>query len=264
MDAAVLKFRGEAVAEAWYQSEGDAVVLVIQVQKAVAGLTVADLLTAAGVSDDEFESWRTADGLPNTESRLPLPPEPGAAIHVRLKAPAAAEDLPPEVWQYLETAWRTILGLEASIDSSRLGMESLRSEMDAAFKRPLATEDKLNALQNDVAQWTKAKSRIHHSVPKAREFVHRATWALAQPERKSLEEIFKQHIEPRIPLPDADQVRLRLEHLQKDRQVLLAQGNTVNQECRGILGEVQRAVSTLQRNAVARKRNSGRERGKQF
>jgi hypothetical protein len=84
------------------------------------------------------------------------------------------------------------------------------------------------------------------------------------PERKKLEEIVKQHIEPRIPFAGIDQFRTRLEHLQKDRQVLLAQGNTVYQECRGIVGEVQRAVSTLQRNAADRKRNAGRERGKHF
>jgi len=139
--------------------------------------------------------------------------------------------------------------------------------MEAAFKKSLAVEEKLHALQADVAQWNKAKSRIHYALPKVREYIHRATFALAVPERKRLEEIFRNHIEPRIPLPEVDKVREQLEHLQKDRQVLFAQGNAVYQECRGITGEIQRALSTLQRNAAdnaRRKRDAKRQKGKHF
>ena len=153
----------------------------------------------------------------------------------RLPATKAVEQVVPlEKWQALEAIWKTILGLEASIDTSRLGMESLRSEMESAYKQTLTVEDKLHALQADVAQWNKAKSRVHYALPKVREFVHRATFALAVPERKRLDEIYRNHIEPRVPLPDLDQLREQLEHLQKDRQVLFAQGNAVYQECRGI------------------------------
>jgi hypothetical protein len=177
------------------------------------------------------------------------------------------QEVPPETWQALEALWKTILGLEASIDTSRLGMDGLRAEMEAAFKKALTVEEKLHALQGDVAQWNKAKSRIHYALPKVREFIHRATWALAVPERKRLEEIFRNHIEPRKPFPEVDKVREQLEHLQKDRQVLFAQGNAVYQECRGIIAEIQRALSTLQRNAADRarqKRSAGREKGKYF
>jgi hypothetical protein len=58
-----------------------------------------------------------------------------------------------------------------------------------------------------------------------------------------------------------------MEHLQKDRQVLFATGNAIYQECRGITAEIQRALSTLQRNAADRarqKRSAGREKGKFF
>jgi hypothetical protein len=177
------------------------------------------------------------------------------------------QEVPPEQWQALEALWRAILGLEASIESSRQSMEGVRAEMEAAFKKSLVVEEKVNALQSDVSQWNKAKNRIHYALPKAREFIHRATWAAGLAERKRLEEIFRNHIEPRVPLPGLDQVREQLEHLQKDRQVLFAQGNSVYQECRGILAEVQRALSTLQRNAadIARKkRSAGREKGKHF
>jgi hypothetical protein len=55
--------------------------------------------------------------------------------------------------------------------------------------------------------------------------------------------------------------------LQKDRQVLFAQGNAVMQECRGIIAEIQRAAGTLQRNAAdnaRRKREASRQKGKFF
>ena len=176
-------------------------------------------------------------------------------------------DASPEQWQSLETLWKSILGLEASIDTLRVSMESLRSEMEGAFKKSLVLEEKAHALQADVAQWNKAKSRIHFSLPKVREFIHRATWALSLPERKGLEEIFKKHIEPRIALPQVDRVREQLEHLQKNRQVLIAQGNSVHQECRSIAAEIQRALSTLQRHAAdnaREKRSASREKGKHF
>lgn len=59
----------------------------------------------------------------------------------------------------------------------------------------------------------------------------------------------------------------RLDHLQKERQGLFAQGNSVSQEWRSILGEIQRALSTLQRNATdnaRRKREAQRQKGKHF
>src|SRR5262245_66009071 len=98
-------------------------------------------------------------------------------------------------------------------------MDGQRAELEAAFKKPLTVEEKIHALQADVAQWGKAKNRIHFALPKVREFIHRATWALGLPERKRLEELFKSHIEPRVPFPEMDDVREQLEHLQKDRQV---------------------------------------------
>jgi hypothetical protein len=176
-------------------------------------------------------------------------------------------EVPPEKWQALEALWRAILGLEASIESLRIGVDGLRVDMEAAFKKALVIEEKAHALQSDVAQWNKAKGRIHYALPKAKEFIHRATWASGVPERKRFEEVFRSHIEPRVPLPQMDEVREQMEHLQKDRQVLFAQGNSVSQECRGILAEVQRALGTLQRNAAdmaRKKRNAGRDKRKNY
>jgi hypothetical protein len=168
-----------------------------------------------------------------------------------------------EKWQALEACWKSILGLEASIDSSRLSADGLRLEMESAFKRPMSIEEKVHALQSDVAQWNKAKNRVHYALPKVREFIHRATWALAIPERKRLEEIFKKNIEPRILFPQPEKVLQQMEHLLKERQILFAVGTTVSQECRGIVGEIQRAASTLQRNAAdnaRRKQDAKRSR----
>ena len=202
----------------------------------------------------------------------PLPDETHLNVRVHLKPPAQAsaregeaQEVTPEQWQALDAYWQTILGLEASIDALRLSMDGLRMEMESAFKRSLNVDEKVHCLQADVSQWTKAKSRVHYSLPKIREFVHRATWAHAVPERKRLEDVVNNHIEPRIPHPQMDEVRERLGHLQKDRQILFAQGNAVNHECRGLLSEIQRAMSTLQRNAVEnqrRKRSAGRSKGK--
>jgi uncharacterized protein YoxC len=190
-------------------------------------------------------------------------PSAQAAVHDESGQP----DVPPDKWQALEALWKAILGLEASIESLRLSMDGLRAELEAAFKKSLTVEDKVHALQADVAQWTKAKSRVHYALPKVREFIHRATWAAGVPERKRLEEVVRTHIEPRVPFPEVDQVREQLEHLQKDRQVLFGQGNTVSQECRAISAEIQRALSTLQRNAADRarkERSARREKGKYF
>ncbi len=176
-------------------------------------------------------------------------------------------DVPPEKWQALETCWKAILGLEASIESLRLSLDGLRAEMEAAFRKSLTVEEKVHALQADVAQWTKAKSRVHYALPKVREFIHRATWAAGAHERKRLEDLFRNHIEPRVPFPQMDHEREQLEHLQKERQVLFGQGNTVSQECRGILADIQRALGTLQRNAADRarkERSTRREKGKYF
>jgi uncharacterized protein YoxC len=177
------------------------------------------------------------------------------------------QPVPPEHWQALEARWKAILGLEAGIEALRATLDNVRAEMEAAFRKTLNVEEKVHALQADVAQWTKAKSRIHYALPKVREFIHRATWAQGIPERKKLEAIVKNYIEPQIPFPELDQVPDQLDFLQKDRQVLTGQGNSVLQECRVICAEIQRALSTLQRNAATRaraQRDAKREKGKYY
>lgn len=287
---AVVKLLEEEIAEAWFKPDGEAQTLVFRVPRSRfeeydfdRQLTVEDLLKAAAISIEEVDSWQFLDeshsSMEGTNPELnrllpsPLPDSAHLTVHVLIKplAQAAAltetgaQDVPPEKWQALDACWKAILGLEASMDVLRLSMDGLRSEMESAFKKPLAVEEKVNALQADVSQWNKGKNRVHYALPKVREFIHRAIWALAQPERKRLEEIVKSHIESRIPFTELDQIREQLEHLQKSRQLLLAQGNAVNQEGRGILADVQRTLSTLQRNAMEnarRKRSAGRNKGK--
>jgi hypothetical protein len=281
-----LKHLDENIAEAWFKPDGEPLACVFRVPKRqfqvsdlIQQLTVEDLLQAADISIEEVESWQfldeshlSEDGTNLELKRLLPPPRPDEThltVHVHLKPPARTEgdwkEVPPEKWQALDATWKSILVLEATIDSLRLSMNGLQIEMDTAFKRPMSVEEKVNALQSDVSQWTKAKNRVHYALPKVREFVHRATWALAIPERKKLEEVVKNQIEPRIPFPQLNEVREQLGHLLKDRQVLLAQGNSVSQECRGMLAEIQRCASTLQRNAMDRarqKRSAGRDKGK--
>jgi len=177
----------------------------------------------------------------------------------------------PEVasakWQELEPRWKVILGLEATIDTLRINMESLRTEMEASFKRMLTGEEKLNALANDVVQWNKAKSRIHYALPKVKEFIHRAIWAKGSPERKRLDEFFKNPIGAHIPLPEIDKVLEEIEILRKDRLDLSGQGVAVQQDCKSIVAGVQAALRTLQINAAARpakKRGATGAKGKSF
>jgi len=287
-----LSHRGEDVAEAMLSSDGGSFVLSFQVPRdrldgadGSPPLSIEDLLAAAAVSTDEVERWDFGDASPpgaaqtlNEEDEAEPGGSPDATsvtLTVRLKplVPRTAShevmvgDVPPEKWQALDACWKTILGLEASIDTLRLSLDGLRAEMENAFKKTLGADEKLNALQADVIQWNKAKSRVHFAVPKVREFVHRATWAVAAAERKRIGDLIKSHVEPRIPFPDMDKEREQMEHLQKERQLMFAQGNAVGLEGRGLLAEIQRALSTLQRNAADKaraKRSAGKEKGKYF
>ncbi len=171
------------------------------------------------------------------------------------------------IWQMLESLWKKILGLESSIESLRLAMNGTRGELESAFRRQLNLEEKLHALQADIVQWTKAKNRVHYVLPKVREFIHHATWMTGSPERKEMDEVFQRADNTGVLPNDLVSLREQLEHLQKDRQVLLGTGNSVMQESRAILTEVQRTLNTLIRNSAERARNkrgAGREKGKHF
>lgn len=288
---AALKYMGETIAEVWFKPEGEPFALAFRIPPnsfRIPGigqrLTAENLLKAVAIATEEVESWRHGGVSPsgmngsNLELRHPLPPPQDAThlnIYVSLKPPPQAvapdESGEPEIasakWQDLETRWRGIEGLEATIETMRLRMEGLRAEMEASSKQTLKTEEKAHALQADVAQWNKAKSRVHHALPKAKEFIHRATWAMVTPERKKLEEPFKDNTRLRIPFAQMDTVREQLENLLKSRQVLSAQGVTVYQECESIIAEVQGALRTLQSNAAARARkkmDAARVKGKLF
>ena len=139
--------------------------------------------------------------------------------------------------------------------------------MEASSKERLTTEEKVHALNADVVQWEKAKSRVRYSLPKAAEFIHRATWAPGTPERKKLGEVFKNHLGPPIPFPQMDKVPKQIENLLKDRQALSAQGVAVYQECQSISAGIQGALRILQSNAAAnatRKKAATRAKRKFF
>jgi hypothetical protein len=272
-----LKYKGETIAEVWFKPEAEPFGLTFRIPRTglqMPGigqrLTVENLLKSVGLEAEAVQSCRrepafVADSDGSTlDLRRPLPATPEdvthLTLHVRLKPPPLAAaplqgDLPtvPEaVWQDLEARWNAILGLEASIDMMRISMESLRSELEASRGRQLRSEEKFYALNADVAQWTKAKSRVHYALPKLREFIHRAVWALGAPERKKLDELFKTCIQPRVPFPEMGQVAEQLESLRKHRQVLSGQGVSLYQDGKNISAEVQGALRTLQANAKSR------------
>jgi hypothetical protein len=284
---AALKCRGETIADVWFRPEGDPLALIFRVSREtfqIPGmgeqLTTENLLKAVAIAPEEVASWRQGDvshyGMngSNPELANPLPPPPQDVPHLEvfvcLKPPAqgvAGERSPSARWQELDARWKAILGLEASIDTLRISMEGLLAELEASLKKRLAVEEKLHALRADVAQWNKAKNRVHHALPKLRQCIHRCTWAIGAPERRQLEELYKNHIEPQIPFPEMDKVLEQLEHLQKDRQVLSAHSMTVHHECKNISASVQGALRTLQSNAAAKalkKKNATAAKGKFF
>jgi hypothetical protein len=274
---AALKFRGEQFAEVWFKPEGEPFALTFripqesfQIPDMGQRLTTENLLKAVAIATEEVESWRhggvSHSGMngSNPELRHPLPPPPQDVPHLSLcvslnpppqaVAPKESGDaeMALEKWRELEARWNVLLGLEAAIDTLRIRMEGLRAEMEASWKKTLTTEEKVHALNADVAQWNKAKSRVHFALPNAKEFIHRAIWALSAPERKKLQDVFKNHIQPHIPFPQMDKVPEQLEHLIKDRQVLSAHGMTVHQECKSIAASIQGTLRTLQSNAAAK------------
>lgn len=296
---AMLKYRGEKFAEAWFKPADQPRSLVFRIPQQVfhtsamaRQLTIENLLKTVAIQPAEIESWScgtvTHAGMngSNPEFKTILAPPPQAAhleIQVWLNpppevisaAPDAADAIPqtaeraeqssaalsPAMWQDLEARFKAILGIEAVMDTLRISMEGLAKDLDASFKKSLTMEEKVHALRADVGRWEQAKKRIPFALPKMKDFIHRSVWALGLPERKRLDEVYKDHIQPQIPFAGVDDVLRLLEELLKARQVLSAKGNTVYQECKGISAEVQSALRTLQSNAAdnaKKKRDAGK------
>jgi len=274
---AALKCRGEPVAEVWFKPEGEPFALTFRIPQTrfqspdvLPQLTAANLLKAVGIVAAEVDSWRHEGASPSGTNASPaelshgLPPPaqgvPHLHLYVRLNPPAPATafmesaepGIPEARWQELETRWNTILGFEANVETIRIAMEALRAELEASAGKRLTGNDKIYAPNADVAQWTKAKSRVLFALPKLREFIHRATWAMATPERKKLGTLVKNHVQPRILFPQLDEIAEQMESVLKNRQVLAMQGASLHQECKTIAAEVQGALGTLQRNAAAK------------
>ncbi|HTK73985.1 MAG TPA: hypothetical protein VL371_01940 [Gemmataceae bacterium] len=269
---AALTFQGERIAEVWFKPDDEPFSLIFRIPRTsfqIPGighrLTTANLLKAVAIAADEVESWQHVGAVrSDTELTKPLPQPaedvPHLEILVRLKpSPQAVDEqdghdaeVASADWHDLAAQWKTILGLEAAVDTMRKSMEGLRAELEASMRRTLTADEKVYALSADMVQWNKAKSRAHYALPKASEFIHRATWAAGTPERKRLGEIFKDTVGPESSLPPAAEVSQELEMLRKDRQVLSQKGVTVYQECKAIAADIQRTLRTLQGNAASR------------
>jgi hypothetical protein len=289
---AALKYRGERIAEVWFKPDGEPCALTFRIPRESfrlpdlgQRLTTESLLKAVGIAHVEVASWHhegdshgAMDGSnPELGHPLPVPPPEAAhlTVHVRLKPAdsvaasdeSAGPEIPQAVWQDVAARWNAILGLEAAVDSLRVSMESLRAEMESSSKATLPTEVKQHAVSADMAQWNQLKSRLIFALPKVREFIHRSIWALGTPERKKLEELFKDDDRPDVTLAEMQQVQKQLDYLLKDRQLLSGQGATVYQECKRINADVQGALRTLRSNAAAKalkKRGTTRPKGTSF
>jgi hypothetical protein len=146
-------------------------------------------------------------------------------------------------------------------------MGALQAEIEASSQKTLTVEEKLHARNADVAQWSKAKTRAHFTLPKVRDFIHRATWALGAPERKELGELFKDHAQPDLTSTQVEALARQLEILLKQRQILSALGGTVHQEGKSVSADIQGTLKTLQINAAMnadRQRRAAGAKGKFF
>jgi hypothetical protein len=225
------------------------------------GDATVDDTAAASEGIAPAESCATP-GEPDALNEGTAPVEVGAAVG----AGGATGDS-PVLWEDLESRWRTIVGVEAAIDNLRLMVEGMQAQMETAANRPLTTDEKLHATKADLASWARVKARVPFVLPKVREFIHRATWATGTPERKKLEDLFKDESPPEMPFPRLVKLSDQLENLLKDRQILSAHGVNVQQECKTVANEVLSTLRQLQSNAAAnadRKRRAGRAKGKFF
>jgi hypothetical protein len=171
----------------------------------------------------------------------------------------------PAKWQQLEARWRGVLGLEATIETLRIRLKALWAEMEASLKMPLPAQEKLHASAADVSQWTKAKARVYSTLPRAKDFVRRATWATGTPERKRLGEFFKHADGFSIPCTERDEMLEELEVLRQNLQNLSTRGWAVSNECKLVSADIQQALSKLQSSSAARgaqKRGATRARFK--
>jgi hypothetical protein len=274
---AAVKHRGETLAEVWFKPDGQPWALTIRIPASsftLPGLapllTPQNLLRSVGIAATEVAAC-SCDGTAGTDLYAAIPAPSRDVAHVtltlQLRPPAApGESLFTEAqWQDLQARWNNILIQEASLETLRITVEGVRSELEGLGRQQLAGIDKFHASNLDVAMWTKAKARVVFAVPKAREFIHRSTWATGSPERKKLEELFKTHIPQRISSPELADAMGQLDFLHKERQVLAAQGNAVLQDCKSIAAEVQGALRTLQRNAAtnaSKRKAAAGKRGK--
>lgn len=282
----ILKFRGTPFAEVWFKPDENPTALVLRIpQESYRNLelsrllTMRNLLRALTITPEAVTSWvsqnleESISGSVGTDLDNPLPCPPVTIPHLLITI-QMKEEVPGEErsnpassenslarWQELQKRWNSIQMLEAKIDSLRQSVESGRIELDTQAKRNLTPEEKVHALSSDISQWTKAKSRAHHALPRARDFVQRATWAMVTPERKALDEILDEQKQPFLDGIQLEELALQVENLMKDRQTLAAQGVTVSQECKNMSNEIRTALTTLQNNAATRarqKKNSTR------
>ncbi|HMO36317.1 MAG TPA: hypothetical protein PKA06_09760 [Gemmatales bacterium] len=283
-----LKYQGEIIAEVWFKPEGESELLTIRVPHSAVSspviqplLTIANLLKSMGLSPEEVE---TIYGEDESKTKLssyaitlkePLAPFPESIdtlyLQVLFKATEATlnpssittTEVNQSLGQTISMLWNSILGIESTVDSLRQRMESLRGEMESVTKASLTSDEKLHAPNLDVAEWNKAKSRCRYVLPKVKEFIHRATWAMGTPERKKLTDLFKLESEAQTLEQPPPNLLEDLQNLLKDRQILSAQGVSAYQEGRASCDEVKKSLQTLKRNAHAnavKKRASNRSK----
>jgi hypothetical protein len=204
---------------------------------------------AAALSTGETGDGETHNPEPTTETVDPIPTAGQSAAQGDVSPVSEA------TWQQLEVHWKAILGIEANIETVRRSTANIVNELETLLQATLSIEERTDATRADITNWERAKKRVPFVLPKLNDFVHRAVWAATAPERKQLETLYKEHIEPQIPFSNVATTLNDLEALQKTRQTLLAVGHTACQEGRSIATDAQGALQTLKSNAATNARN---------
>jgi hypothetical protein len=178
--------------------------------------------------------------------------EQGLGIATRCKSVCAdlleaSRRLRPAKWRELEARWRAILGLEANIEALRIRLKGFWEEMEATFKSALPVCERRHASGVALSQWTKAKSRVQDALPKAKDFVQRATWVRSTPERRRLGELFKNADGVILPASSLDQTLNELERMRGGLQHLLACGWAVSSECKSVAFVFAEAMKRMEK-----------------
>jgi len=152
-----------------------------------------NLLKAVAIVPEEIEFWRHGDVSNSGNTHIGSTPAaaPANVAHWRLACASSRrwKPLPARKagnWRFRGQVAGTRSPLEGHLGFGS-GIETCASVWKASlwkwktYGEAIDDRRKAYAPRADVAQWTKAKNRVHNAVPKLKEVIHRSTWRWDRP-----------------------------------------------------------------------------------